>query len=161
MLVSKKPDLESDAYGQISKGKRFSDSDFLALNPDNKITKIFLKGTGDRVMGMAYKFEDGTTKYRGWNEGSEFKEFKLDSKEHIESIDLSLGNDPHLRIYSIKFTTTAGRVFTMGIETMDRHFIAAPKGKYIKGFFGRTTDSLDQLGALFGDIFTPENKNPL
>ena len=162
MLSSRDQDQESDAFGQISKGESFSDSDYLNLNPDKKITKIFLKGTDDRVMGMAYRFEDDKTIYRGWDAGSEFMEYQLDSNEHIKSIDLSLGNDPHLRIYSIKFTTTTGRVFGMGIETMDRHFIAAPKGKYIKGFYGRTTDTLDQIGAIFGDLFPTEvAKNPL
>ena len=159
MVSSELPEVRSNAYGQVSKGRKFSDAS--RIRKDNKIVKIMFQGTDDRLLGMAYEYADGTTAYRGWGDGSDIKEFVLDDDEHIEEVQLTLGQKPHLRIYSLLIRTTTQREFSMGIETMDRHFIQAPAGQHIQGFYGRTTDTLDQLGGLFGDLFETNIDEPL
>ena len=159
MVNSELPEVRSNAYGQVSKGKSFSDAS--RITKDNKIVKVMFQGTDDRLLGMAYEYSNGSTVYRGWGDGSDIKEFVLDDEEYIEEIQLTLGQSPHLRIYSMLIRTTTQREFSMGIETMDRHFIQAPAGSHIQGFYGRTTDTIDQLGGLFGELFETNTDGPL
>ncbi|MFB7243677.1 endonuclease [Streptomyces populi] len=106
-------------------------------------------GSGSRVDRLGLTLSDGTTLAHGGTGGTAAS-LTLGSGEYVTSAQLCEGaKDGHTRIFYAKFTTNLGRALAGGTTTSDCVTRAAPSGRQIAGFHGRSGDEVDKIGFIY------------
>lgn len=106
-------------------------------------------GRWDLIKAIRFTYHDDHRVVKGRPEGAGGPwSFTFAPGEYVVG-DLALSGDGRgLRLGSIKFTTSAGNTFDVGLRKPYRYLFPSG-GSYITGFMGRAGDDIDMLGVIF------------
>lgn len=132
-------------------GNHFSDQHALgSMRETLKVTRIGLRA-GRRVDRIFMDVEvDGSTQRfsHGGSSGTE-RTLTLDADEFVTQLNVHVtrhnGSD---RVSYMRYVTNKGRTLEGGSQTDRRYVLSAQAGHRLVGFYGRSGDEVDHLGAL-------------
>ncbi|MDK1475379.1 jacalin-like lectin [Streptomyces sp. 549] len=135
----------SDRFGGPH-GDYFNDLNRVAA--DSRAVRLSLRA-GARVDRIGLTPAEGPELAHGGNGGTPVS-LTLAADEHATSLQVCQGKrNDRTRIFSARFTTSAGRTLSGGTPTSDCTTFTAPPGYAISGFHGRSGDELDKVGVLY------------
>lgn len=128
-------------------------NDVSALPADPVISKLTIR-TGSRVDQVELTLSNGYV-YSHGGSGGTAQSLTLGSGEYLTAVNLcSAEYQGHTRIFSIAFSTSAGRTLSGGATTSSCTSYSAPSGWQITGFHGRSGDEMDKLGVVYAPVST-------
>ncbi|UFZ07127.1 ricin-type beta-trefoil lectin domain protein [Bradyrhizobium ontarionense] len=140
----------SDQFGGPH-GTSYNDVSALPANP--VVSKLTIR-TGNRVDQVELTLSNGYVFSHGGSGGTA-QSLPLGGGEYLTSVSLcSAEYQGHTRIFSIAFSTSAGRTLSGGATTSSCTSYAAPSGWQIAGFHGRSGDEMDKLGVVYAPVST-------
>ncbi|POM58926.1 Hypothetical protein PHPALM_36357 [Phytophthora palmivora] len=134
-------------------GNEFTDLDM--VKSGQKVVSVSIR-SHERVDAVALDIVlptgEKNTLYHGGN-GGQMNTTALAEGEHIITMEAHWGKQKgHTRIKYIKFTTTKGNVIQGGRPTGSIGVDNADAGYQLGGFYGRSGDEVDKLGAIWTSI---------
>jgi hypothetical protein len=140
----------SDQFGGPH-GTSYNDSS--ALPPTPVIKQLTIQ-TGNRVDHVETTLSNGYVFSHGGSGGTA-QTLTLASGEVLSSVNLCTAQyNGDTRVFSINFTTSAGRRLSGGTTTSSCTTYTAPAGMQIAAFHGRSGDEVDKLGVVYAPLNT-------
>ncbi|CAH0475771.1 unnamed protein product [Peronospora belbahrii] len=140
----------SDSFGGPH-GTQFSDQ--LAITSGMTIASVTIRA-GKRVDGLRVEVsgpKQMTFVYGGKN--GKDNTITLESGEYITTMEVHWGKkNGHTRVFYICLSTSKGKKVAGGSQTSNKGSVIAPKGYQLAGFFGRYSDEIDLVGAVWSSI---------
>ncbi|WP_432155324.1 jacalin-like lectin [Streptomyces sp. bgisy153] len=135
----------SDPFGGPH-GDHFTD---IGRVPAGARTTTVTLRAGSRVDALGVTLSDGSTLTHGGTGGTA-DSLTLGPDEYLTTAQVCRGRkDGRTRIFSVRFTTSLGRVLAGGTTTSDCVTRTAPAGRQIAGFHGRAGDEIDKIGFIY------------
>ena len=137
-------------------GSGFSQYEFLADNDVPRITALTLR-SGERVDALSVEFETGEVLTQGGDGGSP-QTVEIPEGQVLAKIELTTTKyHRHTRISSAAFYTrdpsgTLTKILSGGHQNGTVYTIATATSEAIMGFYGRSGEEIDKLGALIGPV---------
>ncbi|QRV78728.1 Jacalin-like lectin domain protein [Ceratobasidium sp. AG-Ba] len=128
-------------------GTWFNDLSSIPSSPS--VSSITIAGA-NRLDSISLAYSSGQTIKHGGSGGTSVS-ITLSSGERVTSVRVDTGSyNSGTRLFYIELKTSAGRTLGVGAKTSSSVTWTAPNGMGLVGFYGRSGDGVDLLGAIWG-----------